>query len=305
MKLITYRKGDEICSGVVRDDGIVRIDDWLAAQPFSATVRARSLATGIAPAGAGILRLLQGGPALMQALDTHVANIAPGAARDQLAAVTLYAPLPNPGKIIGIGRNYGEHAKETGSGPFEKPRIFAKLSSTVSAPNASVACPPDVQKMDFEGELAVVIGAVAHNVSEAQALEHVAGYTILDDLSARELQFDITPPQTTFAKSKDGFTPVGPWIVTADEIPDPQALELTTWVNDQQVQHTSTGDMIFSVAALIAYISRTLTLLPGDMIATGTPAGVGAFRKPPQYLTAGDRIRIDVSKIGSLVHQIG
>lgn len=305
MKLITYRKGDEICSGVVRGDGIVRIDDWLAAQPYSADVRARSLATGIAPADTGILRLLQGGPALMQALDTFVAQAAPGATRDLLASVTLYAPLPNPGKIIGIGRNYGEHAKETGSGPFEKPRIFAKLSSTVSAPNASVPCPPDVRKMDFEGELAVVIGSVAHNVSEAQALAHVAGYTILDDLSARELQFDITPPQTTFAKSKDGFTPVGPWVVTADEIPDPQALELTTWVNDQQVQHTSTGDMIFSVAALIAYISRTLTLLPGDMIATGTPAGVGAFRKPPQYLAAGDRIRIDVSGIGSLVHQIG
>ena len=305
MKLITYRRGETICTGVVRDDGILRIDDWLAAQPVSPQARAVSLASGAAPAGTGLLRLLQGGPALMQALARHVAQESRGAPLDALGSVALYAPLPNPGKIIGIGRNYGEHAKETGSGPFEKPRIFAKLSSTVSGPNARVACPPDVQKMDFEGELAVVIGSRASNVDQADALGHVAGYTILDDLSARELQFDISPPQTTFAKSKDGFTPIGPWIVTSDEIPDPQVLELTTWVNDEQVQHASTGDMIFPVAALIAYISRTLTLEPGDMIATGTPAGVGAFRKPPRYLAAGDRIRIAISKIGTLEHQIG
>ena len=302
MKLSTYRKGDAICTGVVRDDGILRIDDWLAAQPVSLQARAASLASGTPPAGTGVLRLLQGGPALMQALARHVAQASRDATPEPLESVALYAPLPNPGKIIGIGRNYGEHAKETGSGPFEKPRIF---TSTVSGPNARVACPPDVQKMDFEGELAVVIGSRASAVDEADALGHVAGYTILDDLSARELQFDISPPQTTFAKSKDGFTPIGPWIVTADEIPDPQALELTTWVNDEQVQHASTGDMIFSVAALIAYISRTLTLEPGDMIATGTPAGVGAFRKPPRYLASGDRIRIAISKIGTLEHQIG
>lgn len=305
MRLVTYRRKDSIRTGVALDDGILCIDDWLAKQPLSGETLSASLASGVPPAQSGVLRLLQGGPAMMSALAEHVKATQRSGSRDPLDSVSLYAPLPNPGKIIGIGRNYGEHARETGSGPFEQPRIFAKLSSTVSAPDSVIPCPTEVRKMDFEGELAVVIGSRACRVSESQALRHVAGYTILDDLSARELQFDITPPQTTFAKSKDGFTPIGPWIVTADEIPDPQALDLTTWVNDIQVQHANTGDMIFPVATLIAYISRTLTLEPGDMIATGTPAGVGAFRKPPQYLAQGDRIRIAISRIGELRHTIG
>ena len=159
--------------------------------------------------------------------------------------------------------------------------------------------------MDFEAELAVVIGAFASHVVRARALEVVAGYTVLNDVSARELQFDVSPPQTSLAKSMDGFCPMGPWLVTRDEVPDPQALEIRCDVNGEPMQRGHTSEMIFPVDRLIEYISRFVTLEPGDVIATGTPAGVGAFRKPPVWLQPGDRIRIEISRVGTLEHAIG
>ena len=165
--------------------------------------------------------------------------------------------------------------------------------------------PAPVTKLDFEAELAVVIGAFACSVAQARALEVVAGYTALNDVSAREFQFDVSPPQTTFAKSMDGFCPMGPWLVTKDEIPDPQTLEVACFVNGEAMQRGHTKDMIFPVDRLIAYITQYMTLEPGDVIATGTPAGVGAFRKPPVWLKPGDRVRIEVSHIGALEHSIG
>ena len=158
--------------------------------------------------------------------------------------------------------------------------------------------------MDFEAELAVVIGVYASHVARARALEVVAGYTVLNDLSAREFQFDVSPPQTSLAKSMDGFCPMGPWLVTKDEIPDPQTLEIRCDVNGKTMQHGHTSEMIFPVDRLIEYISGFVTLEPGDVIATGTPAGVGAFRKPPVWLQPGDRIRIEISRVGTLEHAI-
>jgi 2-keto-4-pentenoate hydratase/2-oxohepta-3-ene-1,7-dioic acid hydratase in catechol pathway len=149
-----------------------------------------------------------------------------------------------------------------------------------------------------------VIGGYGKHVPEAGALSLVAGYTILNDLSAREFQFDIQPPQTTFAKSMDGFAPMGPWLVTRDDIPDPQTLDVSCWLNDTRMQHANTNDMLFPVATLIAYVSRFMTLEPGDVIATGTPAGIGAFRTPPVYLQPGDRLRFEVSGVGSMEHLI-
>ncbi len=303
MKIVTYLSENAIRTGIVKGDRIARIDDWIESQPIADDALSSARQSGMPPATSGILRLLQGGPSMMQRLGQHVTNLV--SAEDHLDAVHLFAPVPRPGKILGVGRNYADHAKETGVDPFEKPRIFGKLSSTVCGPGTIVRRHADVGKMDFEGELAVVIGKTAWQVTQDDALRYVAGYTILDDVSARELQFDISPPQTTFAKSKDGFTPMGPWLVTADEIPDPQLLELTTWVNDIQMQHSTTDLMLFPVANLIAFLSRTLTLEPGDVIATGTPAGIGAFRKPPQYLQPGDRVRIQISRIGILEHSIG
>jgi 2-keto-4-pentenoate hydratase/2-oxohepta-3-ene-1,7-dioic acid hydratase in catechol pathway len=151
----------------------------------------------------------------------------------------------------------------------------------------------------------VVIGEFVANAPRAHALEAVAGYTVLNDLSAREFQFDVAPPQTTFAKSMDGFCPMGPWLVTRDEVPDPQALELTCFVNGERMQYGRTADMMFPVDRLIEYVTQFMTLEPGDVIATGTPAGVGAFRKPPVWLQPGDRVRMEISRIGVLEHRIG
>jgi 2-keto-4-pentenoate hydratase/2-oxohepta-3-ene-1,7-dioic acid hydratase in catechol pathway len=219
--------------------------------------------------------------------------------------VQFLAPIPRPGKIVAVGRNYADHAKETGVDPFEKPRMIAKLPSSVVGPGTTVRRPAGITKLDFEAELAVVIGEFAFNVPRAQALGVVAGYTALNDVSAREFQHDVSPPQTTFAKSLDGFCPMGPWLVTADEVPDPQKLDLSCYVNGERMQHANTADMIFPVDRLIEYVTQYMTFEPGDVLATGTPAGVGAFRKPPAWLKPGDRVRIEIAGIGTLEHRIG
>jgi 2-keto-4-pentenoate hydratase/2-oxohepta-3-ene-1,7-dioic acid hydratase in catechol pathway len=256
---------------------------------------------------ASMLELLEAGAAGLdlasQALAAGLAMPGAGLSHD-LRAVTLLAPLPKPGKILGVGRNYGAHAAEGGLAAQEKPRIFIKLASAVIGTGAPIAKPASVAKLDYETELAVVIGRRARDLAEADALGHIAGYTILNDVSARELQFDVSPPQTSFAKSMDGFCPMGPCLATPDEFADPGDIRLRGWVNGELVQDGRTGDMIFAVPRLVAYLSSYLTLLPGDVIATGTPAGVGAFRKPPRYLQPGDVIRMEVREIGVLENRI-
>jgi len=300
------------------DARILDLTETCAGLDVPAAVAAEFNRRGLAPASGGLLRLLQAGAEGLRIVREKVeaesaanaagptSNAARSAATGpRLADVTLLAPIPRPGKIVAIGRNYGDHAKETGTGPFEAPRLIAKLSSTVVGPNAQVRRPPSVRKMDFEVELAVVISAFAHQVPKASALDVVAGYTVLDDLSAREFQFDVEPAQTTFAKSMDGFCPMGPWLVTRDEVPDPQRLAIRCAVNGATMQEANTADMIFPVAELIEYITRFMTLEPGDVIATGTPAGVGAFRKPPVWLQPGDQLRLEVEGVGVLEHGIG
>lgn len=289
-----------------RDDRVLDLSDWIRSLPVSPEASRRNALTGIDAPKGGIMRWLQSGTVTLGTEQSLIAEAGLGQAPTfhELENIKLYAPVPRPGKIIGVGRNYADHAKETGVDPFEKPRIIFKVPSSVAAPGAPIPLPPEVSKLDFEAELAVVIGAYAKNVSKENALQYVAGYTILNDASAREFQFDITPPQTTFAKSMDGFAPMGPWLVTPDEIPDPQDLEVFCWLNGVQMQHGHTRDMLFPVATLIAYLSQFMTLEPGDVIATGTPAGIGAFRKPPLYLKPGDKLRFEVSKIGRLEHMI-
>lgn len=307
MKLITYRAGDSaVLTGVVVDDRVLDISAWVADLAVSPEAQLHHLQTGASVPSGGIMRWLQSGDQAIEALAAHVRMALKNrnASFTLLADVQLYAPVPRPGKIIGVGRNYADHAKETGVEPFENPRIIFKMSSSVAAPGAPVPRPSGVTKMDFEAELAVVIGGYGKDVAVNDALSLVAGYTLLNDLSAREFQFDISPAQTTFAKSMDSFAPMGPWLVTRDEIPDPQTLEVSCWLNGTQMQHGHTVDMLFPVATLIAYLSQFMTLEPGDVIATGTPAGIGAFRKPPVYLQPGDRLRIEVTKVGAMEHSI-
>ena len=249
-----------------------------------------------------LLGVLQAGEAALVECARLLALAAqPGSPR--LGPATIMAPFL-PGKILGVGRNYADHAKEVGGPKLTAPRIFLKPSSSVVGPGAAVRIPPAVTKPDWEAELGVVIGRPAWQVPEGRALDHVAGYTVLNDVSAREFQFDQPLAMTSFAKGLDGFCPIGPWLVTADEVGEPWDLEVTCHLNGEEVQRGNTHDLIFSVPALIAYLSRYMELRPGDVIATGTPAGSGHFRKPPRYLKSGDQLRLEVARVGILEHSI-
>ena len=209
-----------------------------------------------------------------------------------LGDVTLLAPVPEPRAIFGIGLNYADHIAETGGTAPETPLVFTKLPASVVAPGASVRCPGVVKRLDYEGELAVVMGADGA----------VAGYAVANDLTARDLQGRET--QWTRAKGADGFCPYGPWITTADEVPDPHTLWLRTWVNGELRQDSSTSNLIFKISELVGFISETCTLSPGDLILTGTPGGVGIGLDPPRFLTAGDIVRIEIERLGAIEHSI-
>lgn len=209
-----------------------------------------------------------------------------------LSEVTLLAPVPAPRAIFGIGMNYADHVAELGATAPEIPIVFMKLPSSAAPPNAPVRCPPVVKRLDYEGELAVVIGAD----------NKVAGYAVCNDVSARDLQR--REPQWTRAKGADGFCPYGPWITTTDEIADPRALWLRTWVNGELRQDSRTSNLIFKVDELVSFIAETCTLAPGDLILTGTPGGVGMAFDPPRLLASGDVVRIEIESLGAIEHAI-
>ena len=207
------------------------------------------------------------------------------------------APVGVVPKFLGIGLNYRDHAEETGMPIPEIPIVFAKASSCVSGPYDPVLAPKGFERMDFEVELAVVIGTRAKNAPLADAMSFVAGYAICNDVSERSLQVG-GPGEWIKAKSHDSFGPLGPWLVTTEEIPDPQKLDLTLDLNRARMQTGSTATMIFGVAELVSYISKYMTLVPGDVITTGTPPGVGMARKPRVFLKPGDEMRLTVSGLG-------
>jgi 2-keto-4-pentenoate hydratase/2-oxohepta-3-ene-1,7-dioic acid hydratase in catechol pathway len=209
----------------------------------------------------------------------------------------LGAPVGVVPKFFGIGLNYRDHAEETGMPIPEAPIVFAKATSCVSGPNDPVLAPKDWKRMDYEVELAVVIGTPAKRVAKEEALDYVAGYCIGNDVSERSLQKG-GPGEWIKAKSYDSFGPLGPWLVTADEIPDPQNLDLSLDLNGERMQTGNTSTMIFSVAELVSYISRYMTLQPGDVITTGTPPGVGMARNPRLFLKPGDEMVLRISGLG-------
>jgi 2,4-didehydro-3-deoxy-L-rhamnonate hydrolase len=211
-------------------------------------------------------------------------------------------PIERPGKIVCVGLNYRDHAEEQGTALPEAPLLFAKWQNTLIGPGEPIVIPPIVTKCDYEAELGVVIGQRVRDVSAESALEAVAGYICVNDVSARDLQF--ADGQWTRGKSPDTFCPVGPRLVPRDEIPDPQALGIRAILNGETVQESTTANMVFGVAEVIAYVTRTITLEPGDLIATGTPAGVGAFRKPPLFMQPGDEITIEIEGLGSLTNPV-
>ena len=209
----------------------------------------------------------------------------------------LGVPLTGIGKLVCIGLNYHDHANETGNPIPKEPVVFMKAISSLTGPNDDVILPKAAAKGDWECELGIVIGTTAQYVAERDALKHVAGYCIVNDVSERAFQME-RGGQWTKGKSCDTFAPVGPWLVTADEIPDPQALDLVCEVSGQVMQKGSTRNMIYSCAQIVSYLSQFMTLAPGDVIPTGTPAGVGLGMKPPRFLKPGDTMRLTVSGLG-------
>lgn len=215
---------------------------------------------------------------------------------------TLRAPLTRPGKIICVGLNYHDHCREQGIDPPAYPPLFAKFANAIASPGDEILRPRVTEQLDLECELAVVIGRRASRISREEALDHVFGYTILNDITMRDLQRE--DRRWLRAKGSDGFAPIGPVVVSADELGDPGALRLRSSVNDETWQDSSTAQMVFDVATIVAFASRTITLEPGDLIATGTPAGVGHFQRPPRYLRDGDRLRCEIEGIGALENSI-
>jgi 2-keto-4-pentenoate hydratase/2-oxohepta-3-ene-1,7-dioic acid hydratase in catechol pathway len=257
------------------------------------------LATFIAPGGVeplgglvqdGHVAPLAGG---LQVLDV-LAGASPEAGPDAwpLDEVTLLAPVPEPGTIYAIGMNYAQHIAEMGAERPPAPVVFVKVRGSVAPPGGPIRCPEVVRRLDYEGELTIVIGAGGG----------IAGFCVADDVSARDLQG--REPQWTRAKGADTFCPFGPWVTSADEVPDPHQLRLRTWVNGELRQDTSTNDLIFGCQQLVDFIAQTCTLQPGDLILTGTPSGVGMGLDPPQFLKSGDVVRIEIERLGAIEHAV-
>jgi len=214
----------------------------------------------------------------------------------------LEAPIKNPNKIICIGLNYADHCKEQGIAPPQNPVIFSKFSTAIIGPGEDIIHPRITKQLDYEGELAVIIGKMGKYIDRDNAVNFIFGYTILNDVTARDIQF--SDGQWIRAKSFDTFAPIGPWIVTKDEIPNPNNLNIRTYVNGQISQNSNTKNMIFDIPYLLEFISSVFTLYPGDIISTGTPPGVGIYRDPPYFLHHSDEITIEIEKIGELKNTV-
>jgi 2-keto-4-pentenoate hydratase/2-oxohepta-3-ene-1,7-dioic acid hydratase in catechol pathway len=274
--------------------------------PWRAGLVAGGVVVDVARLGARVLgeapdsvrALLALGPGAAAALG----SAAPDAAGDEIAGpravLRLGPPVPDPDKILCIGLNYAAHAEETRLAAPPAPTVFAKFRNSLTGTGDPIVIPAASERVDYEGEVAVVIGRRCRHVEEDDALAHVAGVMPLNDVSARDLQMETS--QWTVGKAIDSFAPCGPELVLLDEVGDVQALTLTTRLNGEVVQHASTSQMIFSVATIVAFLSRTMTLEPGDVIATGTPEGVGFTREPPLLLGPGDEVEVEIDGVGLL-----
>lgn len=236
------------------------------------------------------------------ALAAMAAQIDSGKNRLSLADVRLLAPVPKPGKYLGIGLNYPEHINETDFEKPEYPLFFNKQTTCVIANGEAIHIPKVSDKVDYEGELAFVIGKRCRHVPVEKAAQVIAGFTIANDVSVRDWQ--VRSPTWTLGKSFDTHGPLGPWLVTADEIKNPHSLSLKTWVDDELRQNANTEQMIFNCYEMVTYLSTVMTLEPGDVVATGTPSGVGVKMKPRGYLKAGQTVRIEIEGIGTLTNPV-
>lgn len=285
MKLLTFSAGNGPRLGALVDDQVVDLHET---SEGSLPIDMRSF-----------LKLGQAG---LERVQSIVERSAAKGQTHALASVRIMAPILNPSKIIGIGMNYLDHCREQNVEPPSSPIIFAKFTTSIIGPDEAIRWDPALtQRVDFEVELAVVIGRVTRRVSQAEALDYVAGYTICNDVSARDLQKG-EGKQWLRGKALDTFCPLGPYLVTRDDITDPHSLAIGCKVNGQVMQDSNTAEMIFNVPYLIEFLSHSFTLQPGDIIATGTPHGVGVFRTPPVFLKDGDEVTTEIEGIGQLTN---
>ncbi len=280
MKLVTFKHQGTSRVGAVVDDTVV---DTLGEKNIPQTML-QFLAAGKQALGA-----------LQHIIDSQQARI-------PLGEVELLAPVPRPGKFLGIGLNYADHIAETALEKPEYPTFFTKQSSCVIAGGEAIHLPKVSEKLDYEVELAFVIGKRCRHVPLEKAHQVIAGYTIVNDVTVRDWQF--RTPTWMIGKSFDTHGPMGPWIVTTDEITDPHNLDLKTWVDNELRQSSNTRHMIFNIYQMIAYLSQAMTLEPGDVIATGTPSGVGVKMKPRGYMQAGQVVTIEIENIGRLTNPV-
>ena len=300
MKLVTFRgKAGTNEIGAVVGEQVISLNACLADGPPLPTDMVEFLA--------------QGAPAMARAREAIERYSSQGHGDEvavPLAQANLMAPVPRPGKIMMGGRNYLKHLDELrkeGASREEKiitpplPHIFAKYADSVTGPGHPVVYPPMVKQLDFEGELTAVIGRRAHHVTEDEAMDYVAGYTIMNDVSARCLQ---AQGLLTVSKGFETFCPMGPWIVTSDELTDPQRLSVITYINGQEVSRANTADMLFSVRQFVAHLSKVFPLEPGDVISTGSPPGPGLYKDPPVLTSVGDVMRIEIEGVGVLENPV-
>jgi len=282
VKIASYKIGDEMGYGIVLDGKLIRRNALSIKLPDDITdfIAER---------------------ALIEALRKDLQKFQKYA--EPLDKFHLLPPIPKPGKIICLGLNYIDHAEEQGVKPPAEPIIFFKPRTSLTGPYDDIVYPKIVKQLDYEGELVVIIGKRGKNIREEDAMEYVFGYTVMNDVSARDIQFG--DKQWTRGKSFDTFAPCGPWIVTKDEIPDPHQLRILTKVNNELRQNSSTANMVFKIPRIVSSMSMVMTLEPGDMISTGTPAGVGYFMKPePKLLMVGDVVEVSIENIGTIRNRI-
>lgn len=314
MRLVTFRLDGAESIGALVDGLIVHLPRAYASYLHSQGIPLPYLLAEAQMPGEMLLFLAAGERALVAAERAieHVSSrladsVDPRGPRGEqlrfpLSEVELLAPIPRPGKLLCIGLNYRDHAAEIGLKLPERPILFAKYSSCVVGPGASIVLPRISDKVDYEAELAVIIGKPAKGVAAEKALEYVAGYTVMNDVSARDAQMG--DGQWVRGKSFDTFAPMGPFLVTRDEVPDPGKLNISLRLNGQTMQDSNTSNLVFGVQELISFLSQAITLEPGDVIATGTPGGVGTSRKPQVFLKAGDVVAVEVEGVGVLENPV-
>ena len=312
MRLVSYIRHGATRSGVLREnDDVVDVNRALAARLCDEGVQRPELAADALNPASMIDLLAVGAPGL-EAITATLSWLDGGAlSREELVAngsvvpaaeVRLGAPVPRPGKVMAIGINYRAHASEMERELPEHPTVFTKVSTCIVGVGHPIHAPVESHMLDWEGEFCVVIGKYARHVAAADALDYVAGYMNGNDVTVRDWQRHT--PTWMMGKSWDTHGPTGPWILTADKVPDPSALELKTYVNDVEKQSAPTSDLLFNIPQLIEYISTAFTLEPGDVIFTGTPAGVGQARDPQEWLKAGDTVRVEIGGLGSLENPV-